>query len=65
MNTDLRKAIASDARLKEKKVQYNIAKQIASGMNYLHSLNPDVLVISLVLIIRWLIKRCGFDSMQI
>lgn len=43
MNVSLRGAISKDPRLKERKVQLNIAKQVASGMNFLHSLNPYIL----------------------
>ncbi len=44
ISTNLRKAIENDARLKEKPNQINIAKQIVSGMNFLHSLDPYILV---------------------
>src|SRR5579885_2858113 len=43
ISTNLRKAIVNDNRLKDIKNQINIGKQIASGMNFLHSLEPYVL----------------------
>lgn len=44
MATNLQKAIVSDERLKDLNIQIRIAKEIASGMNFLHSLQPSVLV---------------------
>ena len=43
ISTTLRKAIENDNRLKNIMKQMNIGKQIASGMNFLHSLNPYIL----------------------
>ena len=43
ISTNLRKAIVNDNRLKDIMNQINIGKQIASGMNFLHSLNPYIL----------------------
>jgi len=45
ISTTLRKSIENDSRLKDKKIQIDIGKQISSGMNFLHSLNPYVIVI--------------------
>lgn len=42
--TNLKQAIQTNPRLQEINNQLMIAKQIASGMNFLHSLNPCVLV---------------------
>lgn len=36
-------ALRKDARLKSREIQLNMARQIASGMNFLHSLNPPIL----------------------
>jgi len=44
MDTDLRKAIKKFPKLKERIVQFSITKKIASGINFLHSLNPHILV---------------------
>ena len=44
MKTDLRKAIGQDSRFNERNIQFSVAQQIAAGMNFLHSLNPYVLV---------------------
>lgn len=44
MKTDLRAAIKENIGLKNLSTQMKIAREIASGMNYLHSLNPFVLV---------------------
>ena len=44
ISTTLRKSIENDNRLKDIMKQINIGKQIASGMNFLHSLNPYILV---------------------
>jgi hypothetical protein len=44
MDTNLRDAIESNKQLRDRVVQLEIAKQIASGMNFLHSLNPHILV---------------------
>ena len=59
METDLRDMINNDNRLKQRDVQLHCAKQIASGMNFLHSLNPIVLVILFIfiLIIYFFIKK--------
>lgn len=40
----LRSSIEKDERLKDIHTKFRIAKQIASGMNFLHSLNPFILV---------------------
>ena len=44
VSTNLRKCIENDIRMKDIRNQINIGKQISSGMNFLHSLNPHVLV---------------------
>ena len=44
VSTTLRNAIEKDGRLKDLQTQLLISKQIVSGMNFLHSLNPYVLV---------------------
>lgn len=41
---DLRRALMVDERFKELSVKLLIAKQVASGMNFLHSLTPYILV---------------------
>lgn len=43
MDTNLRLAIQGDKRLKSLDVQLSIAKHICSGMNFLHSINPNIL----------------------
>jgi len=43
LERNLRSAIEKDPQLRDRRVQLSIAKQIASGMNFLHSLNPLVL----------------------
>ena len=45
VSTTLRKGIENDNRLKNIEIQLSIGKQISSGMNFLHSLKPYVLVI--------------------
>ena len=42
--SNLRNYIENDSRLREIDNQIKISKQISSGMNFLHSLNPFVLV---------------------
>lgn len=44
LKTTLHQAIRKDARLSKPKMQLHIAKQMASGMSFLHSLNPCILV---------------------
>lgn len=44
ISTNLRNAIETDERLHNRRMQMELAKQIASGMNFLHSLNPFILV---------------------
>lgn len=44
MPTNLRKAIKHDSRLDSLEIKLQISKKIASGMNFLHSLNPSILV---------------------
>lgn len=44
MECSLVSAIEKDSRLKKRIVQIQIAKQIASAMNFLHSLRPSILV---------------------
>ena len=51
LSTDLRNAIKNDNRLKDMKIKINISKQISSGMNFLHSLNPFILVTIFFLLI--------------
>lgn len=48
--TNLRNLIQKDRRFECLDTQLNIAKQIASGMNFLHSLNPHILVNFLIYI---------------
>ena len=45
VSSNLRNCIENDSRLREIDNQIKISKQISSGMNFLHSLNPFVLVI--------------------
>ena len=42
--SNLRNYIENDSRLRDIDNQIRISKQISSGMNFLHSLNPFVLV---------------------
>lgn len=44
VSTNLRRALEEDSRLQNRQIQLDIAKQVASGMNFLHSLNPYILV---------------------
>lgn len=44
METDLRNAIKVFSELENETNQLKIAKQIVSGMNFLHSLKPYILV---------------------
>ena len=44
VSTTLRKWIENDVKMKDIKNQISIGKQIASGMNFLHYLNPHILV---------------------
>ena len=44
VSSNLRSFIEKDERSKEINNQIRIAKQISSGMNFLHSLNPYILV---------------------
>ena len=44
MDTNLRNAIETNKQLRDRVIQLEISKQIASGMNFLHSLNPNILV---------------------
>lgn len=44
IESNLRNSIKKDSRILNRKNQILIAKQIASGMNFLHSLNPSILV---------------------
>ena len=44
VSSNLRSFIEKDQRSKEINNQIRIAKQISSGMNFLHSLNPPILV---------------------
>lgn len=47
ISIDLRTSIEIDERFSNFYVQLDVAKQIASGMNFLHSLNPYILVFKL------------------
>lgn len=40
----LKHAIQTDSRLKKSEIQINISLQIASAMNLLHCINPQILV---------------------
>ena len=64
VSTNLRKAIETDSRLQNFKVRLELSKQIASGMNYLHSLNPYILVnnISFNIFIIFFQKASRFKS---
>lgn len=45
MEMDLKQGIIKLFSIfRQRRIQWNVAKQIASGMNFLHSLNPPVLV---------------------
>ena len=44
VSSNLRSFIEKDERSKEINNQIKIAKQICSGMNFLHSLNPPIFV---------------------
>lgn len=44
VDSNLRSAIESNPVLRDFHAQLKVAKQIASGMNFLHSLNPLILV---------------------
>ena len=44
VSSNLRSFIEKDKRSREMSNQIRIAKQISSGMNFLHSLNPYILV---------------------
>ena len=46
ISSNLRNCIENDPRLREIENQIIISKQISSGMNFLHSLNPHILVIN-------------------
>lgn len=47
MDTNLREAIERDDRLQDEITCFQIAKEIAAGMNFLHSLNPYIVVIQI------------------